>query len=428
MATTEIAASVAANQGPSPEASAAQGAEQLTDEQIIGLEPTAETAEPPEAEAAAEEQAPELAADSACAEATADAEAAKEEISQDCRTIPAELREVFKANPKLRDVWFSERAYREVFPTVRAAREMAELFPGGIEDAKLYRDGAETLRHLDGLYVSNSEESHRQLAKELAELAPEAYPNFVVQAVNQWAERDPEGYKGTLRATFEDELPGWAAEQGLPTHAQLLLQALEKGDTKSATALARQLVEWSRGIGQAKTETRSSGPDAEIERLRAQLAERDARDQQRLEETLRATVTERYVAEVKGFLEKAVPTASQRARDRMVGDIVNAINQQLAESPGFMAQLNQLKAEGRVQKVADFVIGRAKQLLPQAGRRVLNEWTSEILAANKTAVQKKAAAAQSRDAGAGASPAGRAPGKPRKIDYAKASDIDILNS
>jgi hypothetical protein len=427
MAAIETAANVAAGQEPGGAAPPADTA--LTDEQIIGLEPGAagepEAAQPTDGEAAVETAVAPI------AEKPGEQpieEPPKEEIPQDGRAIPPELREMFKANPKLRDAWFSERAYREVFPTVREARELKEIFPGGVEDARLLRDASETLQHLDGLYVANSEESHQALARELAELAPEAYPNFVIQAANHWAARDPEGYRETMRATFAEELPGWIAEQRLPDHTQALLQALERGDTDQAKALAQQQLEWTRRVGVPQRAEPGRGQDPEIERLRAQLAERDARDRQQAEESLRSDVTNRYVTEVKGFLEKAVPTASQRARDKMVGEVVNAINQSLASSPAFMAQLNQLKASGQMQEAANFVIARAKQLLPQAGRRILNEWTTEILAANKTTVQKKAAAAQSRDAGAGGAPGGASGGKPGKVDYSKMSDADILGS
>jgi hypothetical protein len=430
MATTETVpqGGMAEGQGgAAPQADTAQ-----TDEQIVGLDPGVEAADasPEGAETAPlheaeSEKEKEIAAEPAIEESP------KEEIPQDGRVIPAELREVFKANPKLRDAWFSERAYREAFPTVRAAREMAELFPGGIEDARLLRDASETLQHLDGLYVTNSQESHQALAQQLAELSPEAYPNFVVQAVNNWAARDPEGYRETVRATLADELPGWVAEQRLPDHTQALLQALERGDTEQAKALAQQQLEWTRRIGSGRPDRDrrdAQGADPEIERLRAQLAERDARDRQQAEESLRTEVTNRYVTEVIGFLEKAVPASSQRAREKMVGEVVNAINQQLAQSPAFMAQLNQLKAAGQMQEAANFVMARAKQLLPQAGRRILNEWTTEILAANKTTVQKKAAAAQSRDAGGGGAPSPAGTVKAGKVDYSKMSDADILGS
>jgi hypothetical protein len=426
MATTEVVPSVGTGQETASGAAPAPSAEttQLTDEQIIGLDQP-ETAETAEAQAAPEETAEAVVTEQP--EQAALEEPPKEDIPQDGRTIPAELREVFKANPKLRDAWFSERAYREVFPTVREARELREIFPGGVEDAKLLQSGAETLQHLDGLFIAKTPEAHQQLRSELAELDPEANRELAWGYVQDLPRIDPEGYKAAMDEAFSGRVGSWATEQGLPSHAQLIVQALERGETDQATQLARQLVEWSRGIGTARKEE-PRGPDPEVERLRAQLAERDARERTRTEESLKADVTNRYITEVKGFLEKAVPTASQRARDKMVGEIVNAINRQLTTSPGFMAQFNQLKATGQMNEAANFVVARAKQLLPQVGRRVLNEWTTEILAANKTTVQKKATAAQSRDVGAGAAPSATAGGKPGKVDYTKASDIDILNS
>ncbi len=70
----------------------------------------------------------------------------------------------------------------------------------------------------------------------------------------------------------------------------------------------------------------------------------------------------------------------------------------------------------------------APAALPAVAKRVLNEWTSTIVAANNDRRARQRAAERRIDisGASGAATAGRS-ASPRSVDYARMSDSDILN-
>jgi hypothetical protein len=78
---------------------------------------------------------------------------------------------------------------------------------------------------------------------------------------------------------------------------------------------------------------------------------------------------------------------------------------------------------------SSLITGRARQALPGVAKRVLNEWTSTVVAANHDRRSRQRAAERRVDI-AGSSGAGNDGIRsmtPRNIDYARMSDSDILN-
>jgi hypothetical protein len=74
------------------------------------------------------------------------------------------------------------------------------------------------------------------------------------------------------------------------------------------------------------------------------------------------------------------------------------------------------------------ITGRARQALPAVAKRVMNEWTSTIVAANQDRRARQHAAERRVDiAGSSGGGEGRRSMGPRDIDYARMSDGDILN-
>ena len=79
--------------------------------------------------------------------------------------------------------------------------------------------------------------------------------------------------------------------------------------------------------------------------------------------------------------------------------------------------------------LVSLVTGRARQALPGVAKRVLNEWTSTLVAANNDRRTRQRAAERRVDI-AGSSGTGSDGSRsmaPRDIDYRRMSDSDILN-
>jgi hypothetical protein len=79
--------------------------------------------------------------------------------------------------------------------------------------------------------------------------------------------------------------------------------------------------------------------------------------------------------------------------------------------------------------IVSLVTARAKQALPGVAKRVMNEWTSTVVAANQDRRSRQRAAERRVDiaGSSGAGNEGRRSMAPRDIDYARLSDGDILN-
>ena len=118
----------------------------------------------------------------------------------------------------------------------------------------------------------------------------------------------------------------------------------------------------------------------------------------------------------------------------MVGEIYRELdttlrsNRQLAQQMRDAFKSGSLDA-GHERAIVSLITGRARQALPGVAKRVLNEWTSTVVAANQDRRARQRAAERRVDI-AGSSGAGNDGSRsmaPRDIDYARMSDADILN-
>jgi len=125
---------------------------------------------------------------------------------------------------------------------------------------------------------------------------------------------------------------------------------------------------------------------------------------------------------------------SKSARNRVVGEIYRELdaslrsNRQLAQQVRDAFRSGSLDAEHQ-RAVVSLVTGRARQALPGVAKRVLNEWTSTLVAAHNDRRARQQAAERRVDI-AGSSRAGSDGPRsmtPREIDYRRMSDSDILN-
>ena len=79
-------------------------------------------------------------------------------------TAPEHLREIIDANPELRRAWDDANTYRETIGTPEEAREAKVLLAD--------------LNHLDALFFSRHPEDHAELARQVANLDPQAFKSL----------------------------------------------------------------------------------------------------------------------------------------------------------------------------------------------------------------------------------------------------------
>ncbi len=269
--------------------------------------------------------------------------------------------------PELRQAWDEAQSYRESFATPEEARAATVLL--------------NDLDRMDALFFSRSAEDHAELARAVAKLDPAAFASLA-KVMNNMA---------TAGATVHQPLgPAAAAQQD------------------RATAQAP-----------APPAGPSTATPAQVEFLHAANA---------------ATV-QGVLDAIETQVERLLPEgASKSARNRVVGEIYRELDSALGSNHQLGQQVRDAFRSGNLdaahqRAIVALVTGRARQALPGIAKRVLNEWTSTVVAANQDRLARQRAAAHRVDiAGSGrGGDGGRRSFGPRDIDYGRMSDSDILN-
>lgn len=268
-------------------------------------------------------------------------------------------------------------AYSHVFdanPELKRAWDDAQAYREVFATPEEARSATKTIadvRAMDALFFSKHAEDHAELAKMVAKLDPEAFASLAkaMDAVAAGAKADERA--GDQARTVDANARRVAGEAG--TQEQFLQAA-------NAEAV--------RGVIQ--------GIEAQVERV----------------------------------LPHDAPRA---ARERVVGEIYRELDKTLQANPDFVKHVRNAVRSGKFDAghqsaVVSLIVGRAKQSLPSVAKRVLNEWTSTILAANQDRRAKQRSAEGRVDiAGARGGSDAKKARSPRDIDYNRMSDADILN-
>lgn len=122
------------------------------------------------------------------------------------------------------------------------------------------------------------------------------------------------------------------------------------------------------------------------------------------------------------------------ARRRIAEDVFQEVHSALASDPELTRQVGDALRGWRFdaaarQQVVGLLAGRARAVLPEAARRVVTEWTSSVLTADRTRAARIDAATGRRDITGGRLPE-TVPAnalRPRDIDYGRMSDEQILS-
>lgn len=268
-----------------------------------------------------------------------------------------------------RDVFEAKPELKRAWDEARAYREMFAT----PEEARAATKMAADLRAMDALFFSKRPEDKVELARLVAELDADAFEALARAMKNLASER-----KGSTAA----------------------------GDARKADARTSQ----------------SRNLDA--------LA--DAR--QEFLQSTNADAVRGVLQAIEAQVGRVLPeNVSKSARNRVVGEIYRELEKSLQANPDFGKHLRGAVRGGNLDAahqnaVVSLVVGRARQSLPSVAKRVLNEWTSTILAANQDRREKQRSAESRVDiAGARGGKDAQRARSPRDIDYSRMSDADILN-
>jgi hypothetical protein len=314
------------------------------------------------------------------------ADADKKDVAADGASgEPDHLRDAFDANPELRAAWHEAQAYRETFPTPEEARGATVLLAD--------------LNRMDALFFSGRAEDHAELARAVADLDPAAFASLA-QAMNGLATETQKHRANAARNTAAESSAGVSRAEPRGVSSALSPSSENRQQDAGATGIAVP--------SQAQSEffhaTNVSAVEGVLEAIESQV-------------------------------ERLLPEGvSKSARNRVVGEIYRELDATLRSNRDLAGQMRDVFRSGSLdadhqRAVVSLITGRARQALPGVAKRVLNEWTSTLVAANQERRARQRTAERRVDiAGAGgAANDGRRAVAPREIDYGRMSDADILN-
>ncbi len=315
--------------------------------------------------------------------------------------------------------------YRAAFATPEDARALKELYPGGVSEARAAAERARVLDDFDRAYFGAAGSSAEQTSASRAQLAakmlredPAAFREMVfagLRALEQSGAQTGNDVGARFSATS-------AADENRAAQTQ--------GGLKSVATNAP---------AQAQMEPRAAEHDA---RLAAYAAFEKAANEE-LERGVGATIDR--------ALSQALPGSGNADGGALRGRLAASIRQdmetalkgdrQLGEQVAQILSGRRLDDETRAQ-VVRLIGDRARQLVPSAAKRVLNDWTQTTLAAHRGRTGRADAASARREVAPASLPAnssrealrqtsrqeaGTARSTPRAVDYRKLSDEQILN-
>jgi hypothetical protein len=376
-----------------------------TDDEILGLD-TAPPRSPDPAQAAFDFDAMFDDAESAPASESAAAASASNHSDESSSAEPANFRNIFEANPELRRAWQDANAYRETFPTPEAARAATAQLAD--------------LDRMDALFFSRRPEDHAELARVVATLDPNAFASLA-QAMSGMV---ASGSVGAQHAVPGEHTWRDAAHRPSPNGPVIPsegrnLSSGGQGFSPDINGRAKRDTSLPQAVAQATPQRQSSAPTAA---------------QAEFFHAANAAAVEGVLDAIESQVERLLPEGvSKSARTRVVGEIYRELDTTLRSNRQLGQQMRDAFRSGSLdtdhqRAIVSLVTGRARQALPAVAKRVLNEWTSTVVAANNDRRARQHAAERRIDisGASGAASAGRS-ASPRSVDYARMSDSDILN-
>jgi hypothetical protein len=339
-------------------------------------------------------------------------------------------------------------AYRATFATPEDARALKELYPGGVNEARTAAERARVLDDIDRAYFGAADKSAQEIRASRAQLAQRMF------------REDPAAFREMVFAGLR------ALEQAGDTHSLRGHAGQQPGTPAEATASPLAAPAASGSVSSVGAQPAAAGaPAGNTSTNEAQVAAYAAFEKaanEDLERSVGATIARTLeqalpaaqpLLAVRGSAEAQarVPVLQERLSAAIRQDVEAALkgDRQLGE------QIAQILSSGRFDnqtraQVVRLIDDRARQLVPSAAKRVLNDWTQTTMTAHRNKSSQADAASARREVtpaspeSRGASPktgvlassqrdrsqgSNRSAARPdaRRVDYRKFSDEQILD-
>lgn len=408
------------------------GAIELSDEDILGISP--EDAAPEATPAAEPPAAPEQAAPAPEAEKPPETPAPAPEVDTDIADDLKWMRPLLNDKafgPKLQSMKDRLLSYQELFPKVADARAYKELIQGGPEELKSLIAKSKEVDEMDLQYFSHDPDQQKGFAQNLYRDDPEAFQSMVQIGLDLIKGQSPQEYAYLTQhlvgnSLGEEKVWDW-------------LEYIHEAATKAGDENVAQLLNQFAGVFQKYGLGPRTAQDPSMTLVNQQRSELEQRYQQLESERRRdfnsavdQSVQSNLDADVTGQLLKLLPKASDGLRGRIAKDVHSEIQSAINGDAGLKLRLSNLMRTGGInrqtqEQVANLLTSKAKQIMPGAVKRVVNEYTASVMASRKESTEKQNQAASRPDVSTGARPGTGV--RPLTRDEARGmSDMDILET
>jgi hypothetical protein len=329
-----------------------------------------------------------------------------------------------KHGAEAQKLWQEHQAFRASFSSPDEARAIKELFPGGAQEAQTLRQAAQAVDQLDAAIYSGDSRAQSEVVAELARANPAAFRQLFAEAARV--------------------LAGMGQAQAVNNQTPTLRETREGWGTQQPTITGRDPATGNRPSLDTSHESPAVGGNHQSPVTGHQSQQFDPTAYAAFERSTNDTVARDVRVAVGDTLARVLPDGIAEGAARRIGDdIFNEIHRTLAADRSLSEQVGEIlrgssrefSANGwrfgtaEQQRVASLLASRAKQLVPGVARRVIGEWTSSVLGASRSKAARQASAAARVDIAAPGGSLDSMPLRamlPREVDYASMSDDEIL--
>lgn len=288
----------------------------------------------------------------------------------------SKFKHLFKDNPELRAIVGREAALSELYPTFSEAKQIRELIPT-LEDAEKIVENSRALTQLSDDFRTNPS-AYLDTLKHTDEYAF----SKLVNALPAYLENDEQAYLGVARPIINNLFDN------------LHKQSQGNADFQAHLTAVAQSLGINLGAYRAATPVNS-----EVDRLKAQLSEREQRDRTAQVETFFQSADSEFSERTIGDIDKALAKTgfSDRIKDTIKREVWDATNEEMKSQPQTMAYINQARArasQGRSSssELRDLVNFTYKRLAPVTARLLkdqISTWSKEVSTKAQVDLAKK---------------------------------------
>jgi len=323
-----------------------------------------------------------------------------------------------KEAQKLWDRMVAGQNYRTLYPTLadaRAAKEALETV-GGPEAIQELMQKAQSVDDTDAAFFSGDKQQQAGVISDMFSEDPEAFTSGVLVSLDVISRLDPDRYKGLAGQVLSSVLK----PERFDEHVEALREAITSGDQGQVQKLVQALVNWadSKGLSQqstAKLDPRQSQIEQQSTQLKQQQEQFRADQYRQASESVQADIRTRLESSISEQLGKILPKTREGVRARIARDVFSDIENTIKSDTVLQNNVIRIFHPSASQynfgkdaqtRVANLYHNKAQQLITSATKKVVSEWTKEVVSQSQQTLRKTQQAASRADITGGAPPGG----------------------